>query len=73
MSVLSKAYFHDEAAAFAHLEAVIWGDTPTCPHCGACDRISAIKAPFSKYLKQIGSRDVTVIKVAYPFFKELIQ
>lgn len=42
MSVLSKHYFHDEAAAFAHLESVIWSGTPTCPHCGACDRISAI-------------------------------
>ena len=43
MSVLSKPYFHDEAAAFAYLEAVIWNGEPTCPHCGAIDRISAIK------------------------------
>ena len=51
MSVLSKPYFHDEAAAFAHLEAVIWGDTPTCPHCGACDRISAIKPNPDKRIR----------------------
>lgn len=43
MSVLSKPYFHDEAAAFEYLESVIWADGPTCPHCGAVDRITAIK------------------------------
>jgi transposase-like protein len=34
MSVLSKSYFHDEAAAFEHLESVLWPDGPVCPHCG---------------------------------------
>ena len=51
MSVLSKPYFHDEAAAFAHLEAVIWGDMPTCPHCGACSRISAITPNEAKRIR----------------------
>ncbi len=35
MSVLSKPYFHDEAAAFEHLESVLWSDGPVCPHCGS--------------------------------------
>lgn len=35
MSVLSKPYFHDEAAAFAHLEGVLWPQGPACPHCGS--------------------------------------
>jgi transposase-like protein len=35
MSVLSKPYFHDEAAAFAHLEGVLWPAGPVCPHCGS--------------------------------------
>lgn len=35
MSVLSKPYFHDEAAAFAHLESVLWPTGPVCPHCGS--------------------------------------
>jgi transposase-like protein len=35
MSVLSKPYFHDEAAAFAHLEGVLWPQGPICPHCGS--------------------------------------
>jgi transposase-like protein len=43
MSVLSSPYFHDEAAAFEYLEGVIWPKGPTCPHCGAVDRISHIK------------------------------
>ncbi len=34
MSVLSRPYFHDEAAAFRHLESVLWPEGPVCPHCG---------------------------------------
>ena len=34
MSVLSKPYFHEEAAAFRHLESVLWPEAPICPHCG---------------------------------------
>lgn len=35
MSVLSSKYFHDEAAAFAHLESILWNGSPVCPHCGS--------------------------------------
>src|SRR3954462_5617562 len=35
MSVLSKPYFHDEAAAFEHLEGLLWPNGPVCPHCGS--------------------------------------
>lgn len=35
MSVLSRPYFHDEAAAFEHLESVVWANGVTCPHCGS--------------------------------------
>lgn len=51
MSVLSAPYFHDEAAAFAYLESVIWPEGPTCPHCGACDRISHIKPNPAKRVR----------------------
>ncbi|HZT27773.1 MAG TPA: IS1595 family transposase [Pseudolabrys sp.] len=37
MSVLSKPYFHDEKAAYAHLEGLLWPEGPTCPHCGNAD------------------------------------
>lgn len=35
MSVLSKPYFHNEEAAFAYLENVLWPEGPVCPHCGS--------------------------------------
>jgi transposase-like protein len=35
MSVLSKPYFHNEEAAFEHLESVLWPVAPICPHCGS--------------------------------------
>ena len=43
MSVLSRPQFHSEAAAYAFVEAELWADGPVCPHCGGCERISAIK------------------------------
>jgi transposase-like protein len=42
MSVLSQPQFHNEAAAFAYVEAALWPNGPICPHCGGFDRISAI-------------------------------
>jgi transposase-like protein len=38
MSILSKKFFHDEKAAFAHLESILWADGVVCPHCGSVDR-----------------------------------
>lgn len=42
-SVLTEKYFYDEAAAFAKLEEIRWPDGPTCPHCGAVDRINRLE------------------------------
>ncbi len=42
MSVLSQPHFHDEAAAFARVEAVLWPEGPVCPHCGCMDRIGTV-------------------------------
>ncbi len=36
-SVLNAPHFQNEAAAFAHVEAMLWPDGPTCPHCGNAD------------------------------------
>jgi transposase-like protein len=33
--VLSAIHFHSEEAAYAYVEARLWPDGPTCPHCGA--------------------------------------
>jgi len=35
MSVLSKPHFHNEEAAFHHLENLLWPNGPVCPHCGS--------------------------------------
>jgi transposase-like protein len=51
-SVLTEAYFHDEAAAFQALEAILWPNGPTCPHCGATDRISRLEGVRSKPSKK---------------------
>lgn len=51
MSVLSKPYFHNEEAAFAYLESVIWTDGAVCPHCGGVDRITKVKANPEKRIR----------------------
>src|SRR5689334_10961600 len=43
MSALSAAFFHDEAAAFAKLESLLWPEGPVCPHCGGMGRITSVK------------------------------
>src|SRR6202140_5131382 len=43
MSILSAPHFHNEAAAFARLEAIVWPDGPFCPKCGGFDRITPVK------------------------------
>jgi transposase-like protein len=36
-SVLNFPHFHDETAAYAYVESILWADGPVCPHCGNCD------------------------------------
>ena len=51
MSALSRPEFHSEAAAFAHLEKIVWNDGPICLHCGARDRVTAVKANPAKRIR----------------------
>lgn len=37
MSILSQPHFHNEDAAYARLEAIVWPNGPVCPHCGNSD------------------------------------
>jgi len=39
MSILTKKYFHDERAAFAELESLLWPDGSVCPHCGSIGKV----------------------------------
>jgi transposase-like protein len=51
MSVLSNKYFHDEKAAFAYLEKVLWNQSVICPHCGCIDsarRLQGVKGKNGK-------------------------
>lgn len=43
MSILSEPHFHNETAAIARLEAIVWPDGPHCPRCGGFDRITPVK------------------------------
>ena len=43
MSILSEPFFHDERAAYAKLESLLWPHGPMCPRCGSLDRITPVK------------------------------
>lgn len=47
-SILSDAHFHDEAAAIARLEAILWPDGPVCPKCGGMDKTYEIKGKTAR-------------------------
>lgn len=49
-SVLSAPQFHNEEAAFAYVEKLLWPNGPTCPHCGNCDdaRIGRLQGKSSR-------------------------
>ena len=51
-SAFSNPRFHDEAAAFKALEAIMWPEGPTCPHCGATDRINRLEGQKTKASKK---------------------
>lgn len=69
MSILSKAYFHDEQAAFDYLEVVIWPEGPVCPHCGCMERVYVLKGKSTRIgLKKCGEcRKQFTVKVGTVF------
>ena len=52
MSALSATYMHDEAAAFAHIEAMLWSHGPVCPGCGVVGNAYELKGVRSKPSKK---------------------
>ena len=52
MSALSAPYMHDEAAAFAHVEAMLWPHGPVCPQCGVMDNAYKLEGVRSKPSKK---------------------
>src|SRR5665213_3720656 len=48
-SVLSEPHMHNEAAAFAHVEARLWPNGSVCPFCHATDdKIGALKGKTTR-------------------------
>lgn len=52
MSVLSRPYFHDEAAAFQHVEEIRWPEGPVCPKCGSVNHAYKLKGVRTKPSKK---------------------
>jgi transposase-like protein len=51
MSILAKAYFHNERSAFRHLEKLLWKDGVTCPKCGTVGRAGRLEGVKGKNAK----------------------
>jgi transposase-like protein len=53
-SVLDQPYFHDEKAAFAALEGIMWpgGKPESCPHCGEIGKANRLADQTSKPSKR---------------------
>lgn len=47
-SHLSALHFHDEAAAYAWVEARLWPDGPVCPHCGVIGKARPMKGKTTR-------------------------
>ena len=47
-SVLDAKALHDEAAAYAWVEARLWPNGPVCPHCGGVERISKMQGKSTR-------------------------
>jgi transposase-like protein len=48
MSALNAKHLHDEAAAYAFVEAILWADGRACPHCGVVDQSGALKGKSTR-------------------------
>ena len=49
MSILDQPQFHDDAAAFAMLESILWPDGPVCPKCGCIGRSRRLGGKSSNF------------------------
>ena len=50
-NILKQKHFHNEQAAFAVLEDIMWPNGPVCPHCGAIDRLGRLQNQRTKASK----------------------
>jgi transposase-like protein len=47
-SALSDVHLHNEAAAFAHVEARLWPNGPVCYHCKGTNRVGQLKGKTTR-------------------------
>ena len=68
-SILSAAYFHNEAAAYAFIEARVWANGRVCPHCGEVGRSGVLggKSTRMGVYKCYGCRKPFTVKVGTIF------
>ncbi len=68
-SVLSAKHFHDEAAAYAWVEARVWPAGRVCPHCGVVGDSGALKGKSTRIgtYKCYSCRKPFTVKVATIF------
>lgn len=69
MSVLNAKHFHNEAAAYKWVEARVWPNGPSCPHCGSVDKVYEINGKSTRIgLKKCGAcRKPFTVKVGTIF------
>jgi transposase-like protein len=48
MSCINQPHLQNEAEAYKWVEAKIWPNGPTCPHCGGLERISPMKGKSTR-------------------------
>jgi transposase-like protein len=48
MSHLSDPQFHDEEAAFAEVESLLWPNGPVCPRCGETTKITRVNGKTAR-------------------------
>ena len=47
-SIFTAPHFNDEAAAYAYVEARLWKDGRSCPHCGVIDRSGKLQGKSNR-------------------------
>ena len=69
MSILSRPEFHNEEAAYAYVEARIWANGRTCPHCGEAERTSKMGGKSTRIgtYKCYGCRKPFTVKIGTIF------
>jgi transposase-like protein len=74
-SIFTETHFNDEAAAYAHVEAIIWAKGRVCPHCGVIDKSGALKGKSDRIglYKCYACRKPFTVKIGTIFEKSHIQ